>query len=166
MKNAPDWLKEIRAEHGARYLAGTETRADADAAVAEAILGHPTYLAERAAVEGAAHVAAWVKVNASSGDLFQSELFPSIPVLMQVSVGRPMRTADMTAADLDNARAIILARTRNSRESADRAKKDFTAFYKQVRPLLTDGRTVADALAEIAVKREAVELAADEAATA
>jgi hypothetical protein len=163
VKNAPEWLKQARAEHGARFLAGAETRAEADAAVTAAILGNAGYLAEQAALQGAAHVAAWVKVNATSGDLFQSELFPRIPVFMQVSVGRPKRTADMTLADLENARAIVLARTRNSRESADRARKDFTAFYKQVKPHLTDGKTVADALAEIATEREAAELAAEEA---
>jgi hypothetical protein len=162
VKNAPEWLKQARAEHGARYLDGSETRAEADAAVAAVILAHPEYLAEQAAVWAAAHVASWVKVNATSGDLFQSELFPRIPVFMQVSVGRPMRTADMTLAELENARAIVMARTRNSRESADRARKDFTAFYKQVKPHLTDGKTVADALAEIAMEREAGELAAEE----
>lgn len=158
MKNAPEWLKQARADHGARYLAGAETRAEADAAVTAAILAHPEYLAEQAAVQGAAHVASWVKVNATSGDLFQSELF-RVPVLMQVAVGRPMRTADMTAADLDNARAILMARTQNSREAANRDRRDFTAFYKAVRPLLADGRTVADALAEIAAGRSAAELA-------
>lgn len=162
MRNAPEWLKQARAEHGSRFLDGSETRAEADAAVAAAILARPEYLAEQAAVWGAAHVASWVKVNASSGDLFQSELFPSIPVFMQVSVGRPMRTSDMTLADLENARAMILARTRNARESADRARKDFTAFYKQVKPHLEGGKTVSDALAEIAMEREAGELAAEQ----
>lgn len=152
MRNAPEWLKQARAEHGARYLDGSETRAEADAAVAAVILAHPEYLAEQAAVWGAAHVASWVKVNASSGDLFQDGLFPRLPVLMQVSVGRKMRTADMTLDDLENAKAMILARTRNAREAADRDKKDFTAFYRLVKPLLADGGTVGDAVADLAVK--------------
>jgi hypothetical protein len=163
VKNAPGWLKEARAEHGARFLAGRETRAEADAAVTAVIIAHPEYLSGLAAVQGAAHVGAWVKVNATSGDLYQSELFPSIPVFMQVSVGRPMRTSDMTLTDLENARAMILARTRNARESADKARREFTAFYKQVKPHLTEGRTVADALAEIATEREAAELTAEQA---
>lgn len=149
MKNAPEWLKAARAEHGSRFLARTETRAEAEAAVTAVILAHPEYLAEQAAVQASAQVATWVKVNASSGDLFQAGLFPRIPALMQVSVGHAMWTADMTASDLENARAMILARTRNARESADRARKDFTAFYRRVRPLLTGNRTVADAVAEI-----------------
>jgi hypothetical protein len=160
VKSAPEWLKQARAMYGARFLAGAETKAEADAAVTAEILAHPEYLAERAAVEAAAHVTAWVKVNASSGDLFQASLFPDIPVLMQVRAAGPMiRTADMTLADLENAKSIVLARTRNSRESADRARKDFTAFYKAVKPHLTEGRTVADALAEIATERSAAELA-------
>ena len=156
MKNAPEWLKEARAEHGARVVAGTETPADADAAVTAAILAHPEYLAEQAAVLARAHVAAWLKVNASSGDLFQASLFPRIPALMQVSVGQKMRTADMTAEDLDKARAMILARTRNAREAADRDRRDFTAFYKRVRPLLNGDRTVADAVADLAAQEDAV----------
>lgn len=152
MKNAPGWLKEARAEHGARVVAGTETTAEAEAALTEAIVAHPEYLSEQAAVLARAHVAAWVKVNASSGDLFQAGLFPRVPVLMQVSVGRRMRTADMTLADLENARAMVLARTRNAREAADRDRKDFVAFYKQLKPLLADGGTVGDALADLAAQ--------------
>ena len=152
MKNAPDWLKEARAEHGARVVAGTETGPEADAAVTAVILAHPEYLAEQAAVLARAHVAAWVKVNASSGDLFQAGLFPRIPALLPVSVGRTMRTADMTLADLENAKAMVLTRTRNAREAADRDRKDFTAFYKAVKPLLADGGTVGDALADLAAK--------------
>jgi hypothetical protein len=58
----------------------------------------------------------------------------------------------MTLADLENARAMILARTRNAREAADRDKRDFLAFYKQMKKLLADGGTVGDALADLAVK--------------
>jgi len=152
MKKPPEWLSEARAAHGARFLAGTETRSEAEAAVAAAILAHPEYLAEQAAVAGAAQVAAWVKANASCGDLFQAALFPRIPALMQVSVGNAMWTAEMTGGDLDNARAMVLARTRNAREAADRARKDFTAFYRQVRPLLSGDRTVTEVLAELAAK--------------
>ena len=109
MKNAPGWLKQARAEHGARVVDGTETTAEAEAAVTAAILAHPEYLSEQAAVLARAHVAAWVKVNASSGDLFQAGLFPRVPALMPVSVGKKMRTADMTLEDLENARAMVLA---------------------------------------------------------
>src|SRR5580692_9317447 len=152
MRNAPEWLKEARAEHGARVVAGTEAPADADAAVTAAILAHPEYLAEQAAVLARAHVAAWVKVNASSGDLFQDGLFPRIPVFMTVSVGRKMRTADMTLDDLEHAKSMVLARTRNAREAAEQDRKDFIDFYKKVKPLLTGGGTVGDALADLAVK--------------
>jgi hypothetical protein len=152
MKNAPDWLKEARAVHGARVVAGTETTAEAELAVTAVIVAHPEYLSEQAAVLARAHVAAWVKVNASSGDLFQAGLFPRIPVLMPVSVGHTMRTADMTLENLENARAMVLARTRNAREAADRDRRDFLAFYKQVKPLLADGGTVGDALADLAAQ--------------
>ncbi len=152
MKKAPEWLKQARAEHGARVIDGTETTAEAEAAVAAVILAHPEYLGEQAAVLAKAHVSAWVKVNASSGDLFQAGLFPRLPVLMTVGVDRKMRTADMTLGDLEDAKTMLLARTRNVREAADRDRRDFLAFYKQVKPLLADGGTVGDALADLAAK--------------
>jgi hypothetical protein len=152
VKNAPDWLKEARAEHGARVVAGTETAAEAELAVTTVIVAHPEFLSEQAAVLARAHVAAWVKVNASSGDLFQDGLFPRIPVLMTVSVGRKMRTADMTLEDLEHAKSMVLTRIKNVREAADQDRRDFLAFYKQVKPLLAEGGTVGDALADLAVK--------------
>jgi len=152
VKNAPEWLKAARAEHGARVVAGTETTAEAEAAVTAVIIANPEYLSEQAAVLARAHVAAWVKVNASSGDLFQEGLFPRIPVLMTVSVGRKMRTADMTLGDLEHAKAMILTRIKNVREAADQDRRDFIAFYKQVKPLLAEGGTVGDALADLAVR--------------
>jgi hypothetical protein len=152
MRNAPDWLKEARAQHGARVVAGTETAAEAELAVTVAIVAHPEFLSEQAAVLARAHVAAWVKVNASSGDLFQDGLFPRIPVLMTVSVGRKMRTADMTLDDLEHAKSMVLTRIKNVREAADQDRRDFLAFYKQVKPLLAEGGTVGDALADLAVK--------------
>jgi hypothetical protein len=105
-----------------------------------------------AAVLAAAQVRAWVSAHRSSGDLFQASLFPGIPAVMHTSPGRAMATADMTAADLDKARSMLLTRTRNARTSADKAAKDFNAFYKQVRPLLEGDRTVEDALAKLAAK--------------
>lgn len=166
MKNLPEWLKEIRAEHGALAAAGAETRAEADAAVAAEIMRHPEFVAERMAVLGGQEIGTWLKSNASSGDLFQAMLFDGVPVFMYTSVDHAMRTVDMTAADLDKAKNMVETRTRNTRESADRQWSDFIAFYEQVKPHLTGSKTVGDALAEIATQREAVELAAGEAATA
>jgi hypothetical protein len=71
---------------------------------------------------------------------------------MLTSVGRYTPTASMTGAELDKAKAMLLARTRNARTSADRQAKDFTAFYKKVRPLLDGDRVVADVLADLAAK--------------
>jgi hypothetical protein len=162
VKNLPEWLKVVRAVHGARAAAGAETRADAAVAVAAEIMKHPEFVTERMAVLGGHEVGTWLKSNASSGDLFQAMLFDGVPVFMYTSVDHAMRTIDMTAADLDKAKSMVETRTRNTRESADRQWSDFTAFYEPVRPRLTDGRIVADALAEIAMEREAGELAAGE----
>jgi hypothetical protein len=152
VKNPPEWLKAAVADHGTQVLSGTRQQADAEAAVKEAILARPEFVGELAAVLAAAQVSAWVRTHRTSGDLFQASLFPGIPAVMHTSVGRAMATADMTAADLDKAKAMLLARTRNARTSADRQAKDFAAFYKQVRPLLVGDRIVADVLADLAAK--------------
>jgi len=152
VKNPPEWLKAVRAGHGALAASGAETRAEADAAVAAEIMRHPEFVAECIAVLGGREVGAWLKSNASSGDLFQAMLFDGVPIFMNVSVGRAMRTLDMTGEDLDKAKNMTETRTRNVREAADRDWNDFLAFYDLVHPLLTGGRTVADALAELAAK--------------
>ena len=152
MKKPPEWLRAAVADSGTQVLAGARQQADAAASVKAEILARPEFLDELAAVLAAAQVSAWVRTHRTSGDLFQASLFPGIPAVMHTSVGRAMATADMTAADLDKAKAMILARTRNARTSADRQQKDFTAFYKQVRPLLAGDRVVADVLADLAAK--------------
>jgi hypothetical protein len=152
MRKPPEWLKAAVADHGAQVLAGDRQQAEAAEAVKAAILARPEFLDEMAAVLAASQVGYWVKANRSSGDLFQAALFPGVPPAMLTSVGRYTATLDMTAADLEHAKSMLLAQTRNARTSADRRQRDFTAFYKQVRPLLAGGGTVADALAEIAAK--------------
>jgi hypothetical protein len=152
VKNPPDWLKSAVADSAVQVLSGDRTEAEATATVKAAILDRPEFVGELAATLAAKQVSAWVRVNRSSGDLFQAALFPGVPAVMHVNVRDEMATADMTAGDLDKAKAMILARTRNARTSADRQQKDFTAFYKKVRPLLTDGKTVADVLPELAAK--------------
>jgi hypothetical protein len=151
MRKPPEWLKAAVAGSGAQVLTGTPQQAAVTAVKAE-ILARPEFLDEMASVLAAAQVGYWVKAHRSSGDLFQAALFPGIPVVMLTSVGRYTPTASMTAADLDHARAMLLAQTRNARTSADRRQKEFAVFYKRVRPLLSEGGTVADALAEIAAK--------------
>jgi hypothetical protein len=152
MKNPPDWLRAAVADSGTQVLAGARQQADAEAAVKAAILARPEFVGELAAVLATAQVSAWVREHRSSGDLFQAALFPGIPPAMLTSVGRYTPTADMTGAELDKAKAMLLAQTRNARTSADRRQKDFTAFYKQVRPLLVGDRIVADVLADLAAK--------------
>jgi hypothetical protein len=152
VKNPPDWLRTAVADHAARALSGGRTEAEAATAVTLAILARPEFVEEMAAVLAVAQVSAWVKSHRTSGDLFQASLFPGVAAVMHVSVRREMATADMTAADLEKAKNMLLARTRNSRTSADRQQKDFMAFYKQVRPLLAGDRVVADALADLAAK--------------
>lgn len=155
MRKLPEWLKAAVADSGTQVMTGARQQADAAAAVKAEILARPEFVDEMAAVLAAAQVDTWMKTHRSSGDLFQASLFPGIPAVMHVSVGRPMATADMTAADLDKAKNMLLARTRNARTSASRQQKDFTAFYAQVRPLLKGDRTVASAVAELAAQQAA-----------
>ncbi len=155
MKNDPEWLKEVTAVHGARVNAGTETVAEADAAVTAAIMTHPEYVAERMAVLARQQVSTWTKSHATSGDLFQAMLFDGVPAFMQVRVGHAMQVIDMTGDDLDHARNMIETRTQNVRAGADRDWAAFSSFYERVRPHLDGDRTVADALAEIAAEAAA-----------
>jgi hypothetical protein len=152
VKNPPDWLKSAVADQAGQALTGARTEAEATAAVKAAILSNPDFVGELAATLASAQVSAWVRSHRSSGDLFQASLFPGVPAVMHVSVRDEMAIADMTAADLEKAKNMLLARTRNARTSADRQQKDFMALYKKVRPLLKDGLTVADVLPELTAK--------------
>ena len=152
MRKPPEWLRAAVAASAAMVISGDRQQADATAAVKAEILARPEFLDEMASVLAAAQVGNWVRVHRSSGDLFQASLFPGIPAVMHTSPRDAMPTADMTARDLDKARSMLLTRTRNVRTSADRAAKDFNAFYRQVRPLIDKGGTVGDALAELAAK--------------
>jgi hypothetical protein len=154
MKKAPEWLKAAVADSGAQVLTGDRPQAEAAAAVKAAILARPEFIDEMAAVLAASQVGFWVKAHRSSGDLFQAGLFPGIEPVMFTSPGRSMATLDMTLADLKKARSMLLTRTQNAKAAADKAQKDFAAFYRKVRPLLEadPGRTVEQALAELAAK--------------
>ena len=152
----PDWHKAAVAAHGARAAAGTTTRAEASAAIEAVVRTHPAYVADLIAADVTRELGRWLAGNGSSGDLLQASLFPDLPVRMRVSPKRTVEVAAMTRADLDHARNILLARTQNaidgSTRAAEKERAVFTAFYDRVRPLLTDGKKVADVLPRLAPK--------------
>lgn len=148
----PDWLGITVAEHAAKVLGGERQRAEANTAVTAAILAHPEFIADRAAALADQQVAAWLREHESSGDLFQAALFPLLPASMRTTPKRTAHVTSMTGRDLDNAKAMLWNRTKNSMDGAEKERAEFAAFYDRVRPLLADGRTVADALAELAGK--------------
>jgi hypothetical protein len=152
----PQWLAEKLAEQGTRVLHGKRPRAEADASIAAAVREHPEF-GEQLAVSLALRLfGKWIRKNASSGDLFLSEPFPGLPTSMLIAPKKPVTVADMTAEDLDKARHMLYARTGNQVSGATKAaeaeRKAFDAFYDKVRPLLKDGKTVADVLADLAAK--------------
>jgi hypothetical protein len=152
--NKPDWHKAAVAAHGSQAAAGTVTRAEAATAVEAVIRSHPAYVADLIAADAKHDLNQWLNGNGSSGDLLQASLFPELPVRMRVSPNRTVEVSKMTRADLEHARNILLARTQNAingaKSAADRDRAVFAAFYDRVRPLLADGRTVADVLADLA----------------
>jgi hypothetical protein len=154
----PDWYRQAVAEHGAHVLDGTKTRAEASAAVAALIQAHPEHVADLAAGEADRDIARWVRERQSNGDLFQTALFPMLPVSMQTTPSRTAAVSGMTARDLDNARAMLWNRTENqmngAKDAAERERSAFDEFYGTVRPLLTGGKTVADVIADLTAKAD------------
>lgn len=145
--SAPAWYREAVAAYGERVAAGTVTEAQAGHAIAAILAGHPEFLAAIAGRD----VGKWAKAH-GQGDLFQEALFPAIPAVMSVSPGVKVRVADMTAADLEKAKVMLTVRTRNAERAAVRERREFGRFYRAVRPLMTDGVTVADAVAQLAAQ--------------
>ena len=152
----PSWLAEIIAAHGARVLDGTATRADGDAAIMTAVRDHPEFGTQLAASLAAGLFGRWLREHTSSGDLFQAQPFPGLPTSMLVGVAKPLPVHAMTGADLDHAKNMLHARVDNAikgaTEALEKERATFDAFYEQVRRLLTDGKTVADVLPELAAK--------------
>ena len=150
----PAWLKSAVAQNGADVLDAKKTRAEADAAVAKAVAGHPEFLAGLSAALASRLLGKWVGEHASSGDLFQAQMFPDLPATLRVSPKKASEVASMTAGDLDKARNILWARTENqvngTKEAAERERRAFSDFYDKVRPLLTGDKTVSDALKQLA----------------
>lgn len=152
----PQWLAEKLAEQGTRVLHGKRPRAEADASIAEAVREHPEF-GEQLAVSLALRLfGKWVRKNASSGDLFLAEPFPGLPASLLIAPKKSVPVPEATAEDLDKARHMLYTRTGNQVSGATKAaegeRKAFDAFYDKVRPLLKDGKTVADVLADLAAK--------------
>jgi hypothetical protein len=151
----PDWYRLAIADHGAKVLAGTEQRAQASAAVAAVLIAHPEHIAELAATLADRDVAAWVREHQSSGDLFQTALFPLLPASMRTTPKRSASVASMTGPDLDNAKAMLWNRTENAKNGAERERAEFAAFYDRIRPLLDGDLTVGDVMPRIAAENAA-----------
>jgi hypothetical protein len=136
---APAWYREAVASHGERVASGTEDIADAVKAVAAELAGHPEFLASIAGRD----VGNWAKKHAPV-DLFHAALFPAIPAYMTVAPDLKVRTADMTAADLEKAKRMVMTRTGNAARAARRQRKAFAEFYNAVHLLVKDGMTVGE----------------------
>lgn len=152
----PQWLAETIAEQGVRVLDAKASRADADAAVLAATRAHPEFGTDLGAAVAAGLFGKWLRDHTSSGDLFQAQPFPGLPASLLIAPKRAVPVHAMTAADLDHAKKMLYARTGNAmdgaKNAAEKERAVFDDFYDQVRPLLTDGKTVTDALAELAAK--------------
>jgi hypothetical protein len=146
----PQWLAEKIAETGVQVLDGRMTRTAGDSAIAAAVDAHPLHCTMLGRADGAAQFARWLREHASTGDLFQSALFPDLPAVMRVAPKRSIPVNDMTGEELDHAKNMLWARTENmingAEESAKREQVAFARLYDKVRPLLTGELTVGDVL--------------------
>lgn len=150
MKTAPRWLAEKIAATGVLVLDGRITRAEADTAIAAATREHPEFGEELGTAAGIGLFGKWLREHTSGGDLFQAGLFPDLPAVMRIAPNKSARIADMTAEELDHAKNMLFARTKNMVEGAEEASKQeraaFMRLYDKVRPLLSGDKTVADVL--------------------
>jgi len=147
----PPWYREAIARHGAELAADGDRHVRAVADVIAVIGEHPEFLEDLVGRD----LGRWVREHESSGDLFQASLFPLIPVTMQVAPARFVKTAAMTAADLDKAQRMLMSRTQNAIDGADRERAEFAGFYEQVRPLLKGDLTVSEVLTQLAAEKAA-----------
>jgi hypothetical protein len=147
---APQWLTEEIAAIGVRLLEGKMPRLEAEAAIAAATRSHAGYCADAGVTDALRLFRKWVSEHASSGDLFQSALFPDLPAVMRVAPKRSIPVNDMTGEELDHAKNMLWARTENmingAEESAKREQVAFARLYDKVRPLLSGELTVGDVL--------------------
>lgn len=153
------WLAEAVAREGTRVLDGATTRTEANAIIAAAITDHPEFVAELVGTLADKTLGKWLRSRETSGDLFQSELFPGLPPVLRVAPKRSAGITDMTAEDLDHAKNMLYARTQNQIDGATNAataeRATFDAFYDKVRPLLAGSKTVGDVLPQITAERAA-----------
>jgi len=153
----PPWYTAEVAKVGMLVLDGETTRETAVAVLTRAVKAHPEHIDGLIAVDVARELSAWLKDHgapAAQPSLFPD--FPGLPREMRVAPAKTAEVADMTAEDLDHAKNMLLARTKNAIDgvtaAAERERKAFMDFYNKVRPLLTDGLTVADAMEKLAEK--------------
>lgn len=151
----PDWYTEEVAGLGQLVLDGVSIRAEALGILVARIRKHPEYVASLIAADAEKELSGWLKSNAAGECATpQLDLFPGMPHRMRVAPTRTAEVTSMDAAQLDHARNMMLARTQNqmdgAREAAEHERAVFAAFYDRVRPLLTGGLTVSDALERLA----------------
>jgi hypothetical protein len=151
--NYPDWLAAELDRLGEQNAARHITRAEAVTAVRDAILRH----ADRAFMAGVAESFAaraldsWHRQHRGerAPAAAQSELFPGLPARLYVRPGVAKAIVLFDGRDWDNARAMILNRTKGAIEAAEADQAHFQAAYDRIRPLLTGDLTTADVVAEL-----------------
>jgi phage/plasmid-associated DNA primase len=155
----PEWLTEEVARQGTRLLEGAASRSGALTAIIKAVKAHPEYVADMLTADAERRLTRWLRERAAQDDSDQIPLFPEIPVRMKVTPKDIAEVASMTGEQLDKAKRILWARTQNqmdgAKSSAEHERSVFLDFYNQVRPLLGDGKTVAEAVEELAARKAA-----------
>lgn len=148
----PSWYTAVIAAQGAAVAEGRTSRPEAIEVITAAITARPEHVAELVTASAARELRRWLDGHGSSGDLIQASLFPDLPVRMRVTPKESVEVARMTAAQLDNAKAMLWAQTGNVLDGAEAKRAAFLRLYDQVRPLMAGAQTVRDVLPQIAGK--------------
>lgn len=142
----PAWFREQIATHGGRILAEEATEQEAIQAVRErAWSTSPDFITHIFDEHTAKELRSWMSkratADAASVEIGQTELFPDLPRVLEISPGRFVAQAVMTRKDWD--RAAKQARTKAA--NADGYAEKVERARDQVVPLLTDdSMTTAD----------------------
>lgn len=142
----PAWFREQIATHGGLILAEETTEQEAIQAVRDRALDtHPEFVTAIFDEHTAKELRAWMSKRATSDattvEIGQTELFPDLPRVLEISPGRFAAQAVMTRKDWD--RAAKQARTKAA--NADGYAEKVERARDQVVPLLTDdSMTTAD----------------------
>jgi len=156
----PAWFEDLTDHIGARRRSGEISRQQAVTELRDAIIekdDRPLILGILAEYAGKA-LDTWGRehVHASAPAAqaqLQMDLFPDLAPRLFIRPGVTKPVMALNAHDWDNAREVLLNRTKHAIEGAKADRERFEEAYGEVRPLLSGDATTADVATEIERQR-------------